>query len=135
VPKEQTTQMRPLGLGSLRDKIVQKTIAMELGQHFDRIFSDKSYGYRPHKDTLKAIARVRDYLTKGHVHVYRLDIENFFESIPHAKLLDLLASHISDPSLRSLIALFLKNGSFQRYPVPCGARRAEPAHFIPPCAR
>jgi len=115
VPKEQTTELRPLGLGSLKDKILQKTIAMELSQHFDKSFSDKSYGYRANKGTLKAIARVKDYLSKGSVYVYRLDIENFFESISHAKLLDLLSVRIADESLRRLIALFLKNGSFQRY--------------------
>jgi len=115
VPKENRTELRPLGLGSLKDKIVQKTIAMELGSHFDKTFSDKSYGYRPNKGTLKAIARVKDYLAKGAVYVYRLDIENFFESISHEKLLSLLSEHIADEGLLRLIALFLKNGSFQRY--------------------
>jgi group II intron reverse transcriptase/maturase/CRISPR-associated endonuclease Cas1 len=115
VPKEHGTQLRPLGIGSLKDKIVQKAIAVELSLHFDKNFSDKSYGYRPNKSTLKAIARVKDYISKGAVYVYRLDIENFFESIPHAKLLDLLATHIADASLRQMIAMFLKNGSFQRY--------------------
>ena len=115
VPKEHTTELRPLGIGALKDKIVQKTIAMELGHHFDKEFSDKSYGYRPNKGTLKAIARVKDYLQKGRVYVYRLDIENFFESISHEKLLALLAGRIADSDLLNLIALFLKNGSFQRY--------------------
>ncbi len=115
VPKEQSTELRPLGLGSLKDKIVQKTIAMELVYHFDKEFSDKSYGYRANKGTLKAIARVKDYLQKGTVYVYRLDIENFFESISHSKLLALLAQRVADEDLRNLIALFLKNGSFQRY--------------------
>jgi len=115
VPKESSAELRPLGLGSLKDKIVQKTIAMELGHHFDKEFSDKSYGYRANKGTLKAIARVKDYLQKGSVYVYRLDIENFFESISHEKLLALLAERIEDKALLNLIALFLKNGSFQRY--------------------
>ena len=115
VPKEQSVELRPLGLGSLKDKIVQKTIAMELSHHFDKEFSDKSYSYRANKGTLKAISRVKDYLQKGSVYVYRLDIENFFESISHAKLLSLLSERIEDKALRDLIALFLKNGSFQRY--------------------
>lgn len=115
VPKENTTELRPLGLGSLKDKIVQKTIAMALSAHFDKSFSDKSYGYRAGKGTLKAIARVKDYLHKGAVYVYRLDIENFFESISHERLLSLLQVHIADENLLKLLALFLKNGSFQRY--------------------
>jgi len=115
VPKEHKTELRPLGLGSLKDKIVQKAIAMELGYHFDKQFSDKSYGYRTNKGTLKAISRVKDYLQKGFVYVYRLDIENFFESISHHKLLSLLQQRITDDALRHIIALFMKNGSFQRY--------------------
>jgi len=115
VPKENTTELRPLGLGALKDKIVQKTIALELSTHFEKEFSDKSYGYRRNKGTLKAISRVKDYIGKGFVYVYRLDIENFFESISHHKLLSLLEQRIGDEKLRLLIALFLKNGSFQRY--------------------
>lgn len=115
VPKEQSVELRPLGLGSLKDKIVQKTLAIALGAFFDKEFSDKSYGYRAGKGTLKAIARVKDYIQKGSVWVYKLDIENFFESIPHTKLLALLGDRIEDEALRDLIALFLKNGSFQRY--------------------
>ena len=110
VPKENTTELRPLGLGALKDKIVQKTIALELSSYFDKEFSDKSYGYRSNKGTLKAISRVKDYLNKGSVYVYRLDIENFFESISHHKLLSLLEQRINDEKLRHLISLFLKNG-------------------------
>jgi len=115
VPKENTTELRPLGLGALKDKIVQKTIALELAIFFDKEFSDKSYGYRTNKGTLKAISRVKDYISSGSVYVYRLDIENFFETISHIKLLSLLEQRIADKKLRHIIALFLKNGSFQRY--------------------
>jgi group II intron reverse transcriptase/maturase/CRISPR-associated endonuclease Cas1 len=115
VPKEQTTELRAIGLGALKDKVVQKTLAMELGSHFEKYFSDKSYGYRVGKGTLKAIGRVKDYVQKGSVYIYRLDIENFFETISHEKLLALLQQHIADAALLHLVALFLKNGSFQRY--------------------
>ena len=115
VPKENSRELRPLGLGALKDKIVQKTIALELGVFFDKEFSDKSYGYRANKGTLKAISRVKDYIGRGFVYIYRLDIENFFETISHTKLLSLLEQRIVDKQLRHLIALFLKNGSFQRY--------------------
>jgi group II intron reverse transcriptase/maturase/CRISPR-associated endonuclease Cas1 len=115
LPKENSTELRPLGLGALKDKIVQKTIALELSVFFDKEFSDKSYGYRTNKGTLKAISRVKDYINRGFVHVYRVDIENFFETISHHKLLSLLEQRISDEKLRHIISLFLKNGSFQRY--------------------
>ena len=60
VPKENMTELRPLGLGALKDKIVQKTIALELSTYFEKEFSDKSYGYRQNEGTLKAISRVKD---------------------------------------------------------------------------
>ena len=115
VPKEQSFELRPLGLGSLKDKILQRTIATELSSFFDKEFSDKNYGYRVNKSTLQAVARVRDFINRGDVYIYRLDIENFFETLPHEKLLNLLATRIANPELLHLIALFLKNGSFERY--------------------
>ncbi len=115
VPKEQSFKLRPLGLGSIKDKILQRAIATELSTFFEKEFSNKSYGYRVNKSTLQAINRVKDYITKGGVYIYRLDIENFFETLPHEKLLNLLATRIADPALLHIIALFLKNGSFERY--------------------
>jgi group II intron reverse transcriptase/maturase/CRISPR-associated endonuclease Cas1 len=115
IPKEGTTQLRPLGIGALKDKVVQKTLAMELSAYFEPLFSDKSYGYRPGKGTLKAVARTKDFLRRGYVYVYRFDIENFFETVAHDRLLSLLHAHIADASIVALIALFLKNGSFERY--------------------
>ena len=115
VPKEQSFELRPLGLGSLKDKILQRAIATELSSFFEKEFSNKSYGYRVNKSALQAIGRVRDFIIKGGVYVYRLDIENFFETLPHERLLNLLSTRIADPELLHLIALFLKNGSFERY--------------------
>ena len=115
IPKENTTELRPLGLGALKDKLIQKTIAMELSIHFEKKFSNKSYGYRLNKSTLKAIDRTKDYLRKGYIYIYRLDIDNFFETISHTQLLSLLTQKIEDEKLKKIIALFIQNGSFQRY--------------------
>lgn len=115
IPKENSSELRPLGLGSLKDKLIQKTLAIELSAHFEKKFSDKSYGYRHGKGTLKAIARTKDYLQKGFVYIYRLDIDNFFETIPHHELLSLLTLQVEDKKLKNVISFFIKNGSFQRY--------------------
>lgn len=115
VPKEHSTDLRPLGLGSLGDKVIQKALAIVLGEYFEPLFSDASYGYRPGRGVVRAIGRVRSYLQRGMVHIYRLDIENFFESIPHEALLSLLERQIGDDRIVALIALFLKNGAFERY--------------------
>lgn len=63
IEKEDET-LRPLGLSSLRDKIVQKTLALALTAYYEPHFNDKNYGFRRKKDTLKAVARCKDVLQK-----------------------------------------------------------------------
>jgi group II intron reverse transcriptase/maturase/CRISPR-associated endonuclease Cas1 len=114
LPKD-ATETRPIALGAVRDKIAQKCLAAALMPHFDRTFSDKSYGYRPDKGTLRAVNRVRDYLRKGYTHVYKTDIDDFFETIPHEKLLELLRTRIADRRIVDLVGLWLANGSFRSF--------------------
>jgi group II intron reverse transcriptase/maturase/CRISPR-associated endonuclease Cas1 len=114
VEKEDKTE-RPIGLGSIRDKIVQKTLVSSLSSYYEKHFNDKNYGFRRRKDTLKAVSRCRAYLQKGMVHVLRTDIDNFFEEIDHQRLMSILASRIEDERIIRLIASFLTNGSFERY--------------------
>jgi len=112
--KEDETQ-RPIGLSSIRDKIVQKTLALELSNYYEPHFNDKNYGFRRNKDTLKAIGRCRDVIQKGRIWVLRTDIDNFFENINHDRVMNILASRIEDERVVGLIASFLTNGSFARY--------------------
>jgi group II intron reverse transcriptase/maturase/CRISPR-associated endonuclease Cas1 len=114
IEKSDTTA-RPLGLSSLRDKIVQKCLVSVLGRYYDKHFSDKNYGFRKNKSTLHAIGRCRTTIQKGRIWVMRTDIDNFFESIDHQRLIHILSSHIADERVLALIALFLANGSFARY--------------------
>ncbi len=109
------TEIRPIALSSARDKIVQKCLATALAAHFDKTFSDKSYGYRIGKGTLRAIHRVRDYLRRGYAHAYKTDIDDFFETIPHDRLLKRLQEEIADHRIVDLIALFLQNGAFRGF--------------------
>jgi len=115
IKKSVADEFRPIGVGALKDKIVQKTLSLELGSYFEKHFSDKSYAYRPHRGSLRAISRVKDFLQRGQIWVYHSDITNFFEEISHDKLLSLLLQQISDERIVALIALYIKNGSFQRY--------------------
>ena len=109
------TESRPLALASARDKIVQKMLASQLGFYFDAKFSDKSYGYRPGKGTLRAINRCRDFIKRGYRYAYKTDIDNFFESIDQQRLLVLLEREIADKRIVALIGLMLKNGSFKQF--------------------
>ena len=105
-------ETRPIALAAVRDKIVQKLLAQTLTPYFDPLFSDKSYGYRPGKGTLRAINRVRDYLRRGYRYIYKTDVEDFFERIPHERLVTLLATHIADRRIVEIVSRMLANGSF-----------------------
>ena len=108
-------ETRPIGIAAVRDRIVQKWLALALTDYFDPLFSDKSYGYRPGKGPLRAIQRCRDFIARGYRYVYRSDIDNFFETIPHERLLAMLRAEIADDRIVRLIELFLANGSFRSF--------------------
>jgi len=114
IEKDDHTQ-RPIGLSSVRDKIVQKTLALELSSYYEPHFNNKNYGFRRNKDTLKAVGRCREIIQKGRIWVLRTDIDNFFEKINHERVMHILASRIADEKVVGLIASFLTNGSFARY--------------------
>jgi len=115
IEKSNSHKKRPLALGSIKDKVVQRVLYENLNTYFDKHFSDKSYAYRPGKSTAKAINRVTQFLNQKKLHVVKTDIENFFETIEHDALLDLLAQHIKDKRIIKLISLFIQMGGFQKY--------------------
>ena len=107
------TQTRPIALASVRDKVVQKALVTAIEPYFDKQMSNKSYGYRRDKSTIKAIHRCRDYINRGKFWVYKTDIENFFETINHETLLNLLDREIEDKMIVRLVSLYLQNGGFK----------------------
>jgi len=113
IAKQNSNEKRPIALGSIRDKVVQNLLLQVLTPHYEEIFSDKSYAYRPEKSHIRAITRTRDFIQRGFSWVIRTDIDNFFETIPHDRLLQLLKQHIKDPLILRLIELFIRNGLFE----------------------
>jgi len=113
IPKNKK-EFRPIAIASIRDKVVQKSLVNAINPYFDKIMSNKSYGYRPNKSPLKAIGRCRDFINRGKFWVYKTDIDNFFETINHDTLLNILDGHIADKNIIRLISLYLQNGGFQR---------------------
>ena len=106
-------EKRPIALSSVRDKVVQRALVNAIEPYFDKIMSNKSYGYRRNRSTLKAINRCRDFINRGKFWVYKTDIDNFFETINHDTLLNLLGQHIEDKQIVRLISLYLNNGGFK----------------------
>lgn len=114
IPKNDK-EYRPIALASVRDKVVQRALVMAIEPYFDKLMSNKSYGYRHDKSSLKAIGRCSDFINRGYFWVYKSDIDNYFETINHDRLLNILGSHIEDKKIIKLISLYLENGGFKNY--------------------
>lgn len=99
---------RPLGIPTVRDRIVQTACKMILEPIFEADFNEDSYGYRPHRSTKDAMRAIREQLGKGKVQVYDADLSNYFDSIPHDKLMIALQTRVSDPRILKLIMKWLK---------------------------
>lgn len=113
VNKPGKREKRELGLPAVRDKIVQTALAETLVEFYNHRFSDCSYAYRPGKGTVRAINRVRDFLSRKYQWVAVLDIDDFFDSIHHETCLALLSQDIGDPGVIRILQLYMENGVFR----------------------
>ncbi len=101
---------RPLGIPTVRDRIVQTAFLLILGPIFEADFADSSYGFRPGKGAHDAIREIYKYLNWGCLEVYDVDIEKYFDSVEHHKLMTLIARRISDGQILHVIKLWLSSG-------------------------
>ena len=111
--KKSNNEKRPIGLPTIKDKIVQMAVRNAIEPIFNPEFLDCSYAYRPRKGHRKAIHRVEHYLKTGHVWVANCDIDNFFDTVDHSILLKQLEEKITDSKILRLIGLWLKIGIVQ----------------------
>lgn len=109
-------KMRPLGIPSIRDRIVQEAIRMALEPIFEPDFAQVSFGFRPNRRTMDAINYIRMWTqeTKRFFWVIEGDISAYFDTIHHRKLMKLLRRRIADERLLSLIWSFLRAGVMER---------------------
>ena len=103
-------KMRPLGIPTVVDRVIQQAIAQVLSRGYERYFSEFSYGFRPNRDCHMAIEKVLDYLNNGYEWVIDLDIEKYFDTVNHDKLISILRERINDAPTLHLIRSFLKAG-------------------------
>lgn len=115
IDKQGTDEKRPISLASIKDKIIQRVLLLALNPYFDDIFSDKSYAYRSGKSTINAINRAQNFIDQKYHYILKTDIDNFFESINHDKLLQILDKHIADKRIIKLISLFVQTGGFLKF--------------------
>ncbi len=110
IPKPGSTEQRPLGIPTVRDRVVQGAIRHVLEPIFEREFATHSYGFRPGQGCKDALRRVDDLLKQGYVYVVDADLKSYFDTIPHERLLNRLRERIADRRLLGLIESFLKAG-------------------------
>lgn len=112
VPKfNKQNEWRPLSMPVVRDKIVQQALVDLIGPLFDAEFMDVSYAYRPRKGAQRAIKRVEHILASLRQHwAVTMDIDNFFDTLDHGRLLDRVRSKIGDERVADLISQWLKAG-------------------------
>ena len=108
IPKPGTAETRPLGIPTVRDRMVQAAIVNVIGPIFERDFAEHSYGFRPGRGCKDALRRVDELLKAGYVHVVDADLKGYFDSIPHDGLMARLKEKVADGSVLSLIEKFLK---------------------------
>jgi group II intron reverse transcriptase/maturase len=110
IPKSNTSTLRPLGIPTVRDRIVQQAIKRIIEPIFEAKFKGVSYGYRPNRGAKEAIKRCKEYISSGYQWVVDADIASFFDTVNHKLLMKALNEEIADGTLLRLIERFLKSG-------------------------
>ena len=101
---------RPLGIPTVVDRVIQQAISQVLMKIYDPEFSAYSYGFRPKRSSHDAMEQVLEYLDEGYQWVIDLDIEKYFDTVNHDKLISTLREQINDKTTLHLIRSFLKAG-------------------------
>lgn len=109
IPKSGGGQ-RPLGIPTVVDRVVQQAIAQQLSRIYDSNFSEYSYGFRPNRSAHQAMEQVLEYLNDGYEWVIDMDIEKYFDTVNHDKLISTLREQVKDRETLRLIRAFLKSG-------------------------
>jgi len=101
---------RPLGIPTIRDRIVQTAFLLVLEPIFEADFADSSYGFRPKRSAHGAIREMYKYLNWGCTEIYDVDLEAYFDTVEHGKLMKLIARRISDGQILHVIRQWMDCG-------------------------
>ena len=116
-------RLRPLGIPTVADRVVQMAALLILEPIFEADFEDCSYGFRPGRNAHQALAEIRGHLEQGYQAVYDADLQSYFDSIPHERLLACVRMRVVDRAVLQLIRALLN---------PVAAPASEPAAVATP---
>jgi RNA-directed DNA polymerase len=107
IPKPGSKEKRPLGIPTVRDRVVQAALRAVLEPIFERDFAEQSYGFRPNRGCKDALRRVDGLLKAGYNWIVDADLKSYFDSIPHSALIDRVREKVTDGRVIRLLEAFL----------------------------
>lgn len=110
IPKPGSNEQRPLGIPTVRDRVVQGAVRQVIEPIFEKEFALHSYGFRPGRSCKDALRQVDRLMKAGYVYILDADLKSYFDTIPHDRLMSRLRERIADGRMLQLIESFLKAG-------------------------
>ena len=110
IPKLGSKELRPLGIPTVEDRVVQTALRNVLEPIYERTFAEHSYGFRPGRGAKQALRRVDQLLKSGHHWVVDADLKGYFDSIPQDKLMEAVETQIADGAVLKLVGQMLEQG-------------------------
>ncbi|MFR9710795.1 reverse transcriptase domain-containing protein [Paenibacillus sp. MB22_1] len=124
IPKKgKPGEKRPLGIPAIRDRVCQQALKNRLEPIFEPLFSECSFGYRPGRSTHQAMRKIYSELMDGCEWIVDADLRDFFGTVHHEPLIDMIAEQVSDGRILKLIRQMLEAGymeSGKKYATPSG---------------
>jgi RNA-directed DNA polymerase len=115
IPKLGSAELRPLGIPAVRDRVVQTALRAVLEPIFEREFAAQSHGFRPQHSAQEALHQVESLLQAGYVWVVDADLKQYFDTIPHRRLIELVQQRVADGKVVKLLEDYLKAGVMESH--------------------